>query len=194
MQRKPHPTIEVTISTSPEVGATFHASGHLVPEVDIGLSALGGAASTSIFLNLDAQADFGVSTASVANPQPCVNASTNINVGVGAQGSFFDLFDSSVSKSLFNKDFPLFNVRARSFLCPHGFSFPFLFSHLFPHPLNRARQQCFDSANSSSTASPATVTLSSSKRSYDSLRTRHPGLFGRSSRPVHAKRVGLSCP
>ncbi|KAH9975610.1 hypothetical protein BJV77DRAFT_1164270 [Russula vinacea] len=159
-------TKQVTISTSPDVSATFKASGHLVPEVDIGLSALGGAASVNLFLNLDAQADFVVTTGSTASPQPCVNASTNLNVGVGADGQFFDLFNSSVGTSLFNKDFPLF-------------------------------QKCFTSANSSSTALPSTVTLSNSKRRHYSPRARlgHPALlFGGSFHPLHAKRVGLSCP
>ena len=83
----------------------------------------------NLFLNLDAQADFVVTTGSTASPQPCVNASTNLNVGVGADGQFFDLFNSSVGTSLFNKDFPLFQVRAISscFVC-------FFVSHFLPLP------------------------------------------------------------
>ena len=184
----------MTISTSPDVSATFKASGHLVPEVDIGLSALGGAASVNLFLNLDAQADFVVTTGSTASPQPCVNASTNLNVGVGADGQFFDLFNSSVGTSLFNKDFPLFQVRAMS----SCFVFSFRFSFIPPTPpLKPRRQKCFTSANSSSTALPSTVTLSNSKRRHYSPRARlgHPALlFGGSFHPLHAKRVGLSCP
>ncbi|KAF8472215.1 hypothetical protein DFH94DRAFT_655780 [Russula ochroleuca] len=154
---------QVTISTSPDVGATFEATGHLIPQVDIGLSALGGIASTTVFLNLDASADFTVSTTSIASPQPCVNASSDLNVGVGAQGSFFDLFNASVGTSLFDKEFPLF-------------------------------QKCFGPANPSSTAPPATVTLSSLRRRHDSPRARHLALFGGSLRPLHAKRLDLSCP
>ena len=106
---------EVTITTSPlsDIGSTFEATAHLIPQIDVGLNALHGIASTSVFLNLDASADFTASTTSVTNPQPCVTASTDINVGVGAQGSFFSLFDKSVGKSLFDKRFPLFQVRAR---------------------------------------------------------------------------------
>jgi hypothetical protein len=120
----------VTISTSPDVGATFEATGHLIPQVDIGLDALGGIASTSVFLNLDASTDFTVSTTSIASAQPCVSASTDLNVGVGAQGSFFDLFNASVGTSLLNKKFPLFQVRARSYR-PSLFVCFFLF---FPSP------------------------------------------------------------
>jgi hypothetical protein len=183
------PTTEVTISTSPDVGATFEATGHLIPQVDIGLSALGGIASTTVFLNLDASADFTVSTTSIASPQPCVNASSDLNVGVGAQGSFFDLFNASVGTSLFDKEFPLFQVRARSYhilIC-----FPFYLS--FPSPPS-PRQKCFGPANPSSTAPPATVTLSSLRRRHDSPRARHLALFGGSLRPLHAKRLDLSCP
>lgn len=93
-----------------DVASTFEATAHLIPQINVGLSALD-IASTSVFLNLDASADFTASTTSIANPQPCVTASTDINVGVGAQGSFFNLFDASVGKSLFDKSFPLFQVR-----------------------------------------------------------------------------------
>ena len=77
------------------------------------MNALHGAASASVFLNLDASADFTASITSVTNPKPCVTASADINVGVGAQGSFFSLFDESERKSLFDKKFPLFQVRAQ---------------------------------------------------------------------------------
>ena len=114
---------EVTITTGPlaDVGSTFEATAHLIPQIDVGLSALNGIASTSVFLNLDASADFTASTTSVANPQPCVTASSDINVGVGAQGSFFSLFDESVGKSLFDKTFPLFQVRSQGL--PYTISF-----------------------------------------------------------------------
>ena len=122
-------TTEVTISPSQEIGATFGATGHLIPELDIGLTALG-IVSASVFLNLDASATFNVSTASSTSPQPCVTATTDLNVGVGAQGSFFNFFNSSTaSTSLFNKEFPLFQVRV--FPCV-----PFFFFFLFLSPMN----------------------------------------------------------
>jgi hypothetical protein len=119
----------VTITTNPlaDIASTFEATAHLIPQIDVGLSALNGIASTSVFLNLDASADFTASTTSVANPQPCVTASTDINVGVGAQGSFFSLFDASVGKSLFDKKFPLFQVRSQGL--PYRISFLESISH-----------------------------------------------------------------
>ena len=106
---------EVTITTGPlaDIGSTFEATAHLIPQIDVGISALNGIASTDVFLNLDASADFTASTTSIANPQPCVTVSSNINVGVGAEGSFFSLFNKTVSKSLFDKTFPLFQVRSQ---------------------------------------------------------------------------------
>ncbi|KAF8472221.1 hypothetical protein DFH94DRAFT_192159 [Russula ochroleuca] len=155
----------VTVSASPDIGATFEVSGHVIPQVDIGLSALS-VVSTSVFLKLDASADFIVSTDAGASagtsPQSCVSVSTDINVGVGAQGSFFGLFHASESKSLFDKEFPLF-------------------------------QKCFASANSSSTTTPTSLTTANLRRRKDDLRARHPALFGGSFPPLHAKRFDFGC-
>ncbi len=40
----------------------------------------------------------------------CFTVSAGFNVNVGAQGSFFGIFDQSVSKTLFGKDFQIFQV------------------------------------------------------------------------------------
>jgi hypothetical protein len=102
----------VTFSGNPDVGATFTATGHLIPQLEVGLSALGGVASTSVFVNLDASADFSVATSTAS-------ANTTLDVGVGAQGSFFNVFDASVRKSLFKESFPLLQVRIRTFTFAH---------------------------------------------------------------------------
>jgi hypothetical protein len=175
---------EVTVTTSPlsDIGSTFEATAHLIPQIDVGISALHGIASTTVFLNLDASADFTATTTSVTNPQPCVTASSDINVGVGAQASFFSLFDKSARKPLFDKKFPLFQVRAQDL--------PYYVSFFSP-----SQQKCFKGANSTSKAPPAAVTLSNLKRHHDTPRVaRHRALFERSSLPRHAKRVDLSCP
>jgi hypothetical protein len=101
----------VSISTNPDIGVTLEATGHLIPQVDVGLSALGGAASTTVFLNLDASVDFTIGTTTTSGAQACANADTALNVGVGAQASFFNLFDASVTDSLFKTTFPLLQVR-----------------------------------------------------------------------------------
>ena len=100
----------MTFAANPDVGATLGASAHLIPQVGLGIKALG--ASASVFLDLDASLGLQGSIASTANPQPCLAGTADINVGVGAQGSFFGLFGASTGKSLFEKNFPLFQVRA----------------------------------------------------------------------------------
>ena len=104
----------MTFSANPDVGATLGASAHLTPQVSLELSALDGAASASVFLDFDASLGLQGNVSSVTNPQPCLSGSADINVGVGAQGSFFGLFDASAGTSLFEKDFPLFQVRAHT--------------------------------------------------------------------------------
>src|SRR5260370_38450108 len=65
---------EVTITPGPlsDVGATFEATAHLVPQIDVGLSALHGIVSSTVFLNLDASADFTATIPDIENPHPCV--------------------------------------------------------------------------------------------------------------------------
>ncbi|KAH9954479.1 hypothetical protein BC827DRAFT_1272621 [Russula dissimulans] len=94
---------QLTLSAIPGTGASFEATGHLIPQFEIALVVLGGIVSTSVFLNLNASADFAV----ITSVESCVTASTVLNVEVGAQSSFFDLFDASVGVSLFNRSFPL---------------------------------------------------------------------------------------
>jgi hypothetical protein len=56
---------EVSVSVGPnvtDVGASVNVTGHLIPRIDIGLSALGGIVSTTISLNLDASAGLDLST------------------------------------------------------------------------------------------------------------------------------------
>lgn len=100
-------TSQVTASTNPDVGLTFKATGHLIPEFDIGLSAFGGVASSTVFVKLDASTAFTIATSTADITQACASASTTLDVGVGAQASFFNLFDASVVETLFNQNFPL---------------------------------------------------------------------------------------
>jgi hypothetical protein len=153
-------TTEVTFSANPDVGATLGATAHLIPQVSLGLKALDGAASASVFLDLDASLGLQGNVSSVTNPQPCLSGNAEINVGVGAQGSFFGLFDSSTGKSLFDKNFTLFQVRAQSLL------YTFFFRILII--ISSPRQQCFagaaNSTNSTTTQSSAPTTTDSASQ------------------------------
>lgn len=103
-------TSALTISADPnitDVSESVSVTGHIIPQVDIGLSAFEGIVSSTVFLNLDASMDVSVS-ANSGKAQACVDASTELAVNIGAQASFFDLFDASTGKTLFEKNFPLF--------------------------------------------------------------------------------------
>jgi len=107
---QPIDILDVTASTNPDVGLTFDATGHLIPQFDIGLTAFGGVVSSTVFVKLDASTDFTIATSTADITQACTSASTTLNVGIGAQASFFNLFDASVGETLFNKNFPLLQV------------------------------------------------------------------------------------
>ncbi|KAN0134690.1 hypothetical protein V8E53_007475 [Lactarius tabidus] len=109
-------TSAVTVTAGPNIteeGASVSVTGHLIPQVDIGLSAFGNVASSTVFLNMDASMDLSVS-ANSGDAQACVDASTELAVNIGAQASFFDLFDASTGDTLFKKNFPLLQVRRPS--------------------------------------------------------------------------------
>jgi hypothetical protein len=133
-------TTEVTFSANSDVGATLGASAHLVPQVSLGISALGGVASATVFLDLDASLGLQGNVSNVANPQPCLSGNADINVGVGAQGSFFGLFDASTGKSLFDKNIPLFQVRAAHSLPYTVFSSIYHFFYTTTEMLRRERE------------------------------------------------------
>jgi hypothetical protein len=108
-----------------DVGASVNVAGHLIPRIDIGLSTLGGVVSTTVFLNLDASAGLDLSTnadvysgnntaAPTGDLQACVDANTGLAVNIGAEASFIDLFNASTGLTLFNKSFPLPQVRHAS--------------------------------------------------------------------------------
>ncbi len=141
----------MTFSADPNVGATLTVSGHLIPQVSLGLNALDGAASASVFLDVDASLGLTGSVANAASPQPCLSGNADINVGVGAQGSFFGLFDASAGQSLFDKNFPLFQVRSTQ----SGSSTVYVLCFLNIFSFLSTRQKCF-SGNTNSTNSTST--------------------------------------
>ncbi|KAJ7746534.1 hypothetical protein B0H14DRAFT_2406458 [Mycena olivaceomarginata] len=149
----------LTLNAAPDVTATGTLTAHLIPSLNLGVSALGNKAKAQIFLNLDTQAalemnlDGSASKTKVVNPpaidnaplpmaQPrtmsvfavgqisrthdlsfqtattddsttkslggCINVNGGISVNVGAEGSFFGLFDKLANAKLFNKNFKIF--------------------------------------------------------------------------------------
>lgn len=127
----------VKFSADLDIGETFDLTVGIVPQVSVGLSALSGLVSASVFLNFEASLDLDGSISSTTNPEPCLSGGADINVEVGAKGTFFGLFNPSAGISLYNKNFPLFQVRAHILL----YSPPFFF-RIFIIPSARL-QQCF---------------------------------------------------
>ncbi|KAJ6528510.1 hypothetical protein B0H19DRAFT_1385185 [Mycena capillaripes] len=123
----------LTLNAAPDVKATGKVTAHLIPSLDLGISALGGKAEAQVSLALDTNAALTLSlegsasaslkknipiaggdsaTKASVKPPPfggCVGVDGNINVNVGADASFFGLFDAlNTEKVLFNKDFEIF--------------------------------------------------------------------------------------
>ena len=53
-------------------------------------------------------------TADIDDAQACVDASTELAVNIGAEAAFFDLFNASTNETLFDKNFPLLQVRQKT--------------------------------------------------------------------------------
>lgn len=100
---------------------------HLVPKLDLGISALGGAAEATVFVELDNSAaatltlngqatagatlqDGQTSTSASASVDGCASVDGDISVNAGADGAFFGIFDASTSVPIFDKKFQIFKV------------------------------------------------------------------------------------
>ncbi|KAF8877431.1 hypothetical protein BD779DRAFT_1448538, partial [Infundibulicybe gibba] len=115
------------LSASPAVKATGSVEAHLIPSLNLGVSALGGTVKSEVFVALDASATMQLSLEAQAEAAVTVNKASKrllapvgasfggcfeikagLNVNAGADASFFGLFDPSTQVTLFNKDFELF--------------------------------------------------------------------------------------
>ncbi|KAJ7474872.1 hypothetical protein FB451DRAFT_1088510 [Mycena latifolia] len=123
----------LTLSASPNVKATGTVSAHLIPSLNLGVSAFGNIVKAQAFLALDtfaslklsleasATADKVITKAKTARTIPmsnevseravtssfggCFEVDAGVNVNVGADGSFFGLFDQNTKATLFAKNF-----------------------------------------------------------------------------------------
>ncbi|KAJ7580284.1 hypothetical protein C8J56DRAFT_279200 [Mycena floridula] len=116
----------LTLSVTPSIASTGTLAAHIIPRLDLGLSALGGIAKASIFLNFDASADLSLSldgstvvkrdsvwssrevSRRAGAVSGCIDLGADFAVNAGADASFFGLFDKSTSITLFEKEFDLF--------------------------------------------------------------------------------------
>lgn len=119
--------VALQLSVSPSVASKGVVEAHLVPKLDLGISALGGAEAT-VFVELDSSAsatltlngkanvgatleDNQASTSAGASVDGCASVDGGIDVNAGADAAFFDLFDASTSVPLFTKKYQIFQVR-----------------------------------------------------------------------------------
>ncbi|GLB45261.1 putative expressed protein [Lyophyllum shimeji] len=121
-------TAPLKLSVSPSVASKATVAAHLIPRIDVGVTALSGAAKATVFLALDTSASVTMtlnadasagatvqSTTGAASKSTsgsvngCVTANGALNVDAGADASFFGLFDPSTKVSLFSKNTELFN-------------------------------------------------------------------------------------
>ncbi|KAF5371015.1 hypothetical protein D9615_010015 [Tricholomella constricta] len=114
------------LSVSPSVASKTVVAAHLIPRFDVAISALGGIAEATFFVDFDASgfatltlnaaatgvgidpATGAVSPSESASLDGCISAGTGLHVVAGADGSFFDLIDVSTEIPLFVVDFELF--------------------------------------------------------------------------------------
>ncbi|KAJ7620340.1 hypothetical protein FB45DRAFT_754865 [Roridomyces roridus] len=124
----------ITLNAAPNVDATGTITAHLIPSLNLGISALGKKADATISLSLDANAgltmnlDGSASATKVVEPNPnaddagsqpadvsgtiggCINVNGGVDVTASADADFFGLFDKSTSANLFSKNFQILQV------------------------------------------------------------------------------------
>lgn len=107
-------------------------------QLDIGVEILDGAASTTVFLEVDGSAGVDLMLSAGANATPtsgtgnqpvvsldqiettfggCVDADVGVSINAGATADLPPFFDKTVSVTLFQKTFPLFSVSASISCC-----------------------------------------------------------------------------
>ncbi|KAG9224484.1 hypothetical protein CCMSSC00406_0007677 [Pleurotus cornucopiae] len=128
----------LTLSADATVAGKVDLEAHIIPQLDIGITALGGTAKANIFLNLDASAKVGLklngnakaavttakpkkraefnqlaarqaATAASAGVEGCVDITAGLSVDAGVDANFFGLFDPTTKLNLFSKQFELFS-------------------------------------------------------------------------------------
>ncbi|KAF8064456.1 hypothetical protein FPV67DRAFT_223610 [Lyophyllum atratum] len=120
-------TAPLKLSVSGNLASTASAFAHIKPRIDLGISALGGIAEATAFVNLDASASVNMnlnadgnaggtidtptgdtSGGASASVTGCIRADAGLHANVGADASFFALFDKSTVVSLFAEDWEVF--------------------------------------------------------------------------------------
>ncbi|KAF9526795.1 hypothetical protein CPB83DRAFT_794315 [Crepidotus variabilis] len=109
----------LTISASASGSVSGNINGRIVPSVNFGLSALEGAASAEVFLNMEANAAVtlsasgsisgGNSVSTSGTYNGCVGVNGGLSVNAGASGDLFGLWSDSTQVALWNHDYQIYN-------------------------------------------------------------------------------------
>ncbi|KAK0458185.1 uncharacterized protein EV420DRAFT_1682098 [Desarmillaria tabescens] len=102
-----------TVSYIPNAARYHRRQGHPTPVVDAARLARSVSASESSEVGSNFLSSITAGSSSALSDTSsslggCFSVNAGLNVNVGAEGTFFSIFDSSVSESLFSKDFELF--------------------------------------------------------------------------------------
>lgn len=114
---------------TPGFESTASIETHFEPKVSIGINAFDGVASASVFLSADASAtaSFNLAANNAFNSfSGCVDVKAGLGVNVGADASFFGLFDDSTSYNLYTGGWDVYNV---GFLSPTHYLLGDIFAH-----------------------------------------------------------------
>ncbi|TDL21321.1 hypothetical protein BD410DRAFT_724403 [Rickenella mellea] len=120
------------LAVTPSVSSKGVVQAHIIPTVDLGVSALGDIVSATIFLNVDTNAaltltlDANAQATAATNGKAAVSGSVNgcvdiaggVAASAGAKGSFFDLFNDQTIVPIFSQNFDIFQV---CYTSPHDF-------------------------------------------------------------------------
>ena len=128
--------IALTLSAAPTLNATGNLEAHIIPKLNFGITALGNVAKAGVFLELDAAAGMqlgfnagaaatikveqndnpatdaivAATASAIADVGGCMDITAGLDVNIGADAKFFNIFDVNKQASLFSKDFQLFEV------------------------------------------------------------------------------------
>ncbi|KAJ7143848.1 hypothetical protein C8R44DRAFT_657477 [Mycena epipterygia] len=119
----------LNFSVSPSVASSAKLEAHIIPGLDFGITAVGGVATATVFVDFDTSSTMtlsldgaasasgsvkNISTSGVAvknassSLDGCADISAGLAINAGAEGEFFHLFDFAPQTNLFTKNFDFF--------------------------------------------------------------------------------------
>ncbi|KAJ6531433.1 hypothetical protein DFH09DRAFT_140245 [Mycena vulgaris] len=116
----------LNFSVSPELASSATLDAHIIPGLDFGITAIGGIATATVFVDLDTSSTMTLSLDAAANASGnvttkgaavsstsasldgCVDIGAGLAIDAGADGAFFGLFDFAPTTNLFTKNFDFF--------------------------------------------------------------------------------------